>query len=444
MMDLLRRRVLRGIVGGGAVTVALPLLNYYLNDNGDAFASGKPMPIRYGTWFWGLGLNQKISAAGTSTSKYELTEELAALKPVRNDINLITNLAAFKDGSAFCHFTGWAVARTGIAPVNGGQVLGESIDVTVANQIGLTTRFKHLTATATGDVRTVFSYENANTPNSPEYTPLSLYTRLFGPDFQDPNAPTFKPSPQVMIRKSALSGVYDQIKSVNQVVGAEDRARLDQYLTGIRHLEQQFDQQLRKPEPIAACRPAKEPKDDFKAGADVVLMGERHAVMSKLMAMAIACDQTRVFNMAYSNATANTSKAGYEKPHHTTTHEEPTDPQLGYQPTAAWFATRSMESWSNFVQAFAEIKEGAGRLIDNVLIVATTDVGYARIHSIDDMPAFTAGRAGGRIKSGLYIDAQKAGITSFGLTTMKVMGLDIPSWGGKSNRTSKEFGEILV
>ena len=52
---LSRRRVLKGMLNGGAVTVALPLLNCFLNDNASAWASGKPLPLRFVTWFWGLG-----------------------------------------------------------------------------------------------------------------------------------------------------------------------------------------------------------------------------------------------------------------------------------------------------------------------------------------------------------------------------------------------------
>lgn len=52
-----RRRVLRGILNGGAVTVALPLLNCFLNTNGTALAAtGASVPNVFGTWFWGCGL----------------------------------------------------------------------------------------------------------------------------------------------------------------------------------------------------------------------------------------------------------------------------------------------------------------------------------------------------------------------------------------------------
>ena len=42
------------------------------------------------------------------------------------------------------------------------------------------------------------------------------------------------------------------------------------------------------------------------------------------------------------------------------------------------------------------------------------------------------------------IDCKGAQGTQLGFTTMKVMGLDIPSWGTKSNQTSKVISEILV
>jgi hypothetical protein len=31
-----------------------------------------------------------------------------------------------------------------------------------------------------------------------------------------------------------------------------------------------------------------------------------------------------------------------------------------------------------------------------------------------------------------------------GYTALRLMGVDVPSWGNQSNNTSKEIGEILV
>jgi hypothetical protein len=364
---------------------------------------------------------------------------------VRDHINLITNTTAFRDNyQNLCHYTGWVIARTGAAPKDNKDIPGETIDVTVANQIGRSTRFKSLTATATGDVRNTYSYENGNTPNAPEWSPLQFYTRLFGPEFPDPNATTFTPDPKVMVRQSVLSGVMDQTRGLMRAVGTEDRARLDQYFTGLRHLEQQFQQRLEKPQPIAACHLPKALEKDPAMGYEAESVAVRHRMMTDLLVMAVACDQTRVFNMAYSAASSTTIKPGYEKPHHTTTHEEPLDQKLGYQPTASWFTRRAMEQWAYFVDAFTKIKEGEGTLLDNVFIMATTDHGYARVHSLDGIPAFTAGRAGGRVKTGLHVDAKGTAGTRLGYTALRLMGVEAPSFGTNSNNTSKELGEILV
>src|SRR5678815_3535313 len=67
--------------------------------------------------------------------------------------------------------------------------------------------------------------------NPAETSPLTLYTKLFGPSFVDPNAADFKPSPEVMVRTSVLSAVKDQRDNLMKILPASDRARLDAYFT---------------------------------------------------------------------------------------------------------------------------------------------------------------------------------------------------------------------
>ncbi|MHB1204924.1 MAG: hypothetical protein ACYCZX_05115, partial [Rhodospirillaceae bacterium] len=62
----------------------------------------------------------------------------------------------------------------------------------------------------------------------------------------------------------------------------------------------------------------------------------------------------------------------------------------------------------------------------------------------DGMAMFTAGRAGGKVKSGLHIDGAGTPVTRLGYSAMRLMGMDTPSWGTKSNNTSKEIGEMIV
>lgn len=439
-----RRQVLKGMLNGAAISVGLPVLECFLNDSGKAFANGAPLPLRFGNWTWGLGMNAAAFVPKKTGPDFDLPHEIEMLAPIKKHINLFTNFDVFKDAAPnICHHTGWVILRSGSAPQTRATLPGETIDVTVAKKIGGVTRFNNLVANATGDVRDSFSYANGSTVNPPLYSPLRLYQTLFGEGFQDPNAPDFKPDPKVLIRKSVLSGVMDETKALMNTVGSADRQRLDQYFTGLRDLERRLDLQLTKPEPIASCRVPQAP-EDLPTGLDADLVSQRHRIMTDLMLTAVACDQVRVFNMFYAAAFSATTRPGYDKPHHTATHEEPVDPALGYQPNVSWFTRRAMEEWLYFVQALESIPEGDGTMLDNVLVYASTDQSFAKLHAIDGIPMFTAGNAQGRVKTGLHVDGGGTQGTRLGYTVMKVFGLEQKSWGTQSNNTSKEIGEILA
>ena len=51
-----RRTLLRGTMGGAAISVGLPFLDCFLNGNGNALAStGSALPPVFGTWLQKLG-----------------------------------------------------------------------------------------------------------------------------------------------------------------------------------------------------------------------------------------------------------------------------------------------------------------------------------------------------------------------------------------------------
>jgi len=444
MSKLSRRRFLKGTLNGSAVTIALPFLNCFLNENGTALASGAALPMRFGTWSWGLGMSEAIFVPQKTGANFDLPPEIASLAPVQKHINLYTNFHVFRDAAPnLCHHSGWVILRSGIAPLTSENRPGETIDVTVARKIGNETRFRSLSATATGDVRDSFSYENGNSVNAPEWSPLRFYQRLFGTDFQDPNAAEFTPDPRVQVRKSSLSIVLEETRKLNKELGTEDRARLDQYFTGLRDLERRFDLQLTKPDPREACIVTDRPQD-IPSGLDADLVAKRHRMMTDLMLMAVACDQTRVFNMFYASAFSATTKPGYDKPHHTATHEEAVVDELRCQPNVSWYTRRAMEEWAHYVQALADFREGDGSLLDNSFIYSTTDQSFAKIHGIEGIPMFSAGTAGGKVKTGLHIDGGGSPGCRLGYTAQRLMGLDVPSWGDQSNSTSSEIGEVLV
>src|SRR5689334_23203231 len=105
---LTRRRVLRGMMAGGAVSVGLPILDCQLNGNGNAFAAtGATIPLRFATWFWGLGLGEADWRPKNAGTDYELPVQLAPLRPLQKKLNLFSGGEVFLDGQANnTHFTG--------------------------------------------------------------------------------------------------------------------------------------------------------------------------------------------------------------------------------------------------------------------------------------------------------------------------------------------------
>ncbi len=443
-MALTRRRILRGMAGGVGATLALPLLDCMLNGNGTALASGAPMPVRFGTWFWGCGMNPERWNPTATGADYEITPELKPIEPVRHLITVLSKFDILLDGKPnYVHTSGNLGLRTGQVPAVADQNDLPTIDILIADAIGTTTRFRSLELTATGNPRHSYSRRSTSVVNPSEPSPLALYTRLFGADFQDPNAGEFKPDPMVALRLSVLSSVSDDRAQVMKAVGAADRVRLDEYFTSVRQLEHQLEMQLQKPPPAEACKIPDRPADG-PVGQDIALSTANHALFAQLLAMALACNQTKVFNMVFSDSASSLTKAGTDMTHHTLTHEELADPELGYQVQATWFHMQALAAWANFVAVLASIREGDGTLLDNCLVMAHSDTSFAKSHDVLGIPVMLAGRAGGRIKTGLHIAGNGEPVTRIGLTLQQVMNLPVDRWGSGAMQTAKPVNEILV
>lgn len=440
-----RRKVLRGMLAGSAVSIGLPLLECFLNDHGTALANGAPLPVRFGTWFWGLGMNEKIWVPDKIGADYDLKPELAALAPVKQHVNIFSRYRTDLGGRPpQVHYSGWVLLRCGQSPVNATDLPGRSIDVTIGDVIGGGTRFPSLELAATGRKGDSYSFHGPSAVNPPEVTALDLYHRTFGAEFQDPNSPDFRPDPKLMLRKSVLSAVREDSASLRRTLGSADRHRLEQHFTGLRGMEERLALQLQKPPPAPACRIPGILPPEIPTGEDVDLINQRHALMTDLLVMALACNQTRVFNMIYSSAGAGTGKRGVPSTHHIISHEESNNEQ-GYQEMHSWFIRQAMGAWAHFVGALASVREGDGTLLDNTLVYAHSEHDNAQLHTNHGIPMMTAGRAGGRIRSGVHVDGRHQALASeLGHTLVRAMGLETEAWGEGVMRTSKTIGEILV
>lgn len=444
MNKLDRRTALRGMMYGGAITVGLPFLECFLNESGTALASGMPLPARFGTWFWGLGTQKQISQPTKFGPDYDLRGQLVPLKAVKQHINVFSNFVTPTDGRPnFVHHTGAGILRCGQAPTDIQSLPSESIDVTISDAIGGASRFNSLEMTATADRSHSYSVRGPNAVNPPEVSPVEFYQRVYGPEFQNPNSPVFKPNPELVLRKSVLSAVLEDSAKLRMHLGSADKARLDEYFTSLRGMEQRLALQLKKPPPAEQCYVPEMPKGVPEEGLDWALVAKRHNAMADILVAALSCNQTRVFNMVYSWSGAGTIKEGLPTTHHITTHEE-TKNKEGFQEWHEWFLLRAMESWAYFVNKLASVREGDGTLLDNTLVYAHSEHGNAQTHSLEGIPVMTAGRGGGAVKTGIHFDGKGKPATQIGLSLMHAMGLKTAEWGFGSIKTNQTVDGFLV
>ena len=443
-----RRTVLKGMLHGSAVTVALPLLDWFLDGNGEALASGAPIPPRFGTWFWGCGVNAPRWFPDTLGANYDIKPELTPIAPYKDKVTILSGFnCALGSKRNLNHWSGVMGTFTGAAPTRGGMGSGATdyptIDCLIADEIGSSTRFRSLEVACTGDPGVSYSMRAGATVNPSEVDPVSLYKRIFGPEFQDPNAGEFTPDPEIMLRQSVLSSVKEERDALMRAAGAADRERMDQYFTSLRQFEQQLGMLLKEPPPAEACIVPTEP-EERELGPTWENAARTHDLLAQLLVMALACNQTRVFNVALSIAASNLRKEGSPVSFHFLTHEEPVDDALGFQPESTFFMERSMEAFGSMLKALDSVKEGDGTLLDHTLVLATSESNYAKLHSIENLPIMVAGTGAGRWRSGQHVNGKGDPSSRVGLTIMQALGMPVGSWGDDAMETSSAITEVIA
>ncbi|MBI1339856.1 DUF1552 domain-containing protein [bacterium] len=444
-----RRSILRGAVAGAGVCVGVPALDAFLNGNGSAYADKAALPTRFGTYFWGLGLTDTPLGGSrwvpeTVGRGYEATPELISIKHLRHKVSVFSGFRVIGDGKPnVVHWSGHAAILGGEAPARNRVMAGPSFDTAVADALGAGMRFKQVDVAASGGQSACHSTRNGATFATPETTPLELYQRLFGEGFQDPNDPNWTPDPSIVLRRSVLSGIAEQRKALISEVGRSDQLKLDQYFTSLREIEKQLEIQLQRPEPCEACEVPDAPKD-LGNSVTIDVVNANSKMLAKLLAMGLACNQTRVFNFVHTPGTSITYIAGEQKTYHQITHDEPTDTTLGYQPKTSELAGLVMGAFGDFLNEMEAIQEGEGTLLDHMLVMAFSDTGYAKIHSLENIPVLFAGGAGGRHIAGQHIASKGEPITRLSLTAQQLVGVPRGEFGMGAMRTSRPVTEVMA
>jgi hypothetical protein len=440
--SLSRRSLLRGVLYGSAVGVALPALELMLNGHGTAYADGTALPKRFGVFFWGNGVRLKQWTPIATGAGYALSDQLKPLINVKDYVSVVSGFN-IKSGNERGHHAGCVGILSGAPMIsqapNGAPYASTfsapSIDQVVATALATKLKYRSLeigvsktVTTGEGSTLRYLSHNGPDNPNPPEYSPAALYARLFGADFRAPN--TTKPiDPRLMLRRSVLDAVRGDAASLKQRLGTNDQRRVEQHLESIRTLENQILAIENAPPPPSAC---------LAPAAPSTMLGDKYLIanndaMAGLAAMALACDQTRVFSVLFSGSVGGTSYPEITKGnHHSLTHDEP-----GEQPDVHAITVFIMQRFAKLLETLKGVKEGDGNLLDNCVILASSDTAEGQAHSINDYPILVAGKGGGAlVHPGIHFRGKGNNTSEVLLTLLQAMGLNINEFGKAGGLTS--------
>ncbi len=432
-----RRALLRGLVGGAAVSVGLPALELFLNGNGNAYAGGDAFPRRFGIFYWGNGNLPDLWDPKTEGADWELTPLLQPLAAVKKSVSVVTGMKVYT-GNTVPHGSGPVGMLSGSPfPIGDTTTFAvPSIDQVIASQIGTDTRFKSLEFGVQPD-GTSLSYNGPHSLNPPETSPIAFFNRIFGPGYVMPGSMA-KPDPKLGLRTAVLDAVKADAQRLEKHLGAADKARLEQHLDGVATLEKQIQKLQQNPPSLAACGTPVSPMDSYPDIDGRPALSDISRAMVDIIVMALACDQTRVFSDWFSSPVDNLLYPKVTAGHHQLTHDEPAP-----QPQVASIVTYIMNEFAYLVSALGNLKEGDGSLLDHTVVLATSDVSYGKSHSVEDYPILLAGSAGGALKPGLHYHSPSSENTSKVLLTLvRAMGLTMEAFGGGPGQVTTSLSAL--
>jgi hypothetical protein len=402
--------VLRGALGGLGISVALPPLEAMFNGNGDAYADGTAIPKRLGIFFWGNGVKPDRWVPTNTGAGWAPSPSLMPLATagVADYVNVVSG-TLITSGTERGHHSGTVGILSGAPlisqPAGGAPYRSTfsmpSIDQVAAKVIGTTSQFPSLEVGISnrvngneGTTLHYLSHSGPDSPNPPEYDPAKLFARVFS----TVKPPTAGGTPMVDAtlgyRKSVLDSVLADLTKVRARVGSADQARIDLHTAGVRDLENRL---AAASMPMAVTMGCKTPTmpSSFPDMNGKEQIAEKTKAMGDLLAIALACNQTRVFSMMFSGSTASTVywQVNLTEGHHQLTHDEPGD-QPGVQASTVF----TMQCFAQLLVSLKSVPEGAGNVLDNTAILASTDTSDGRFHNIRDFPILVAGKGGGYFK----------------------------------------------
>jgi Protein of unknown function (DUF1552) len=264
------------------------------------------------------------------------------------------------------------------------------------------------------------SWASATQPLPKIVNPGLLFDRLF--EGTDPNMSAELLKINTQKQKSILDYVLAQTNELKKQISNKDRAKLDQYQTGIRELELKLASSGLGGKGCAEGDLASDLPD---AMADVNVHSD---VMTELMAIALQCQQTSIITYMLGNAGSTRSYdfLGAPGAHHEISHHQ--DIEANFEKLKKiniW----EIKQFAKLIHKLDSIDEAEGSLLDQCCVFFSSEVSDGNRHNHDDLPVLYAGGLGGALKTGENIMAVNRSISEFYLSLAHSMGVPLQTFG---------------
>lgn len=439
-----RRTILQGL----GTAMALPLLEA-MRPARSVFAAEAPKgPVRMGFVFFPNGVIQRDWAPSGGDSSLSLdSKSLSPLKPHAGDLIAFHGLAqhhgrANGDGAGD-HARNASVFLTGAQPFKtaGANIkVGVSVDQAAAAEVGKRTRLPSLEL---GTVRgrnaggcdsgyscaysSNISWKTPSTPMAKEINPRLVFERMFGDTSKREEEQDR--ARRALYRRSVLDLVSEDAANLRKKLGGTDRQKLEEYFTSVRELEERIAR-------AATAEPVEVPDIELPGGVP-----REHAthvdLMYDLMALAFQTDTTRICSFMVENAGANRSYpevgvgAGWHSLSH---HQSKEDKMADIQKIDRFY----VERFARFIGKLKSVREGNGTLLDNSMILYGSAIGDGNRHSHHDLPILLAGRGGGTIRTGRYLEyPQDTPLNNLFVSMTDRMGCTVEVLGDSKGRLNE-------
>jgi hypothetical protein len=437
--------MLRGV----GVTMSLPFLEAMLPSKlfgaaapttGPSALAADGFPKRLAFVYMPNGtIPTKWNVTGTGAD-YVLSPTLQPLASLRDDLLVLDGLAcnhAMSNGDGpGDHARAMSAFLTAVQPHKTGGTdirAGISLDQYAATKIGNTTRFASLELALEygrqeGECDSGYactysnnlSWRTQTTPAPHEVNPRVLFDRLFGGAGERQMSDT--DAQREMYDQSILDFVMDDAQTLNNKLGANDKRRMDEYMTSVRDVERRLSQPtVPIPANIAGGmqRPTRIPEsfvDHFKLMAD-------------LLVIAFQADLTRISSLVLGVEGSRRSypEIGIMDEHHAISHHKNIPSRMAQQASIGHF---HIQQFAYFLNRLKSIKEGNGTLLDHSMVLYGGGCKEGNIHSHFDLPVLLAGKGGGTLTPGRQLHFETmTPIANLYVSMLNRVGIPAKSFG---------------